>query len=414
MGDFTQRTNMPEVLEVPEGWECLTEDKHLIKKIEVEGTGDAPLGGSKVEVHYTGRLVKDGSKFDSSRDRNEPFTFKLAAGQVIKGWDVGVATMKKGERATLRMASDYGYGDSGSGAKIPGGAALEFDVELLDWDNKEDLTHGKKGVMKEILVEGKGYKKPSDCSKVTLALKGMCDGQVVEQYSAEEPLRVVIGEEQLFSGLETAVTSMKPNEKAKFVIRPEYGYDEKACEEKKIPAGATLEYEVELLEMEKEPETWDMSNSEKLEYAKGKQEQGNKFFKEGRLAIAFKRYETGLNAVRYCNDWEEEETKKEAEALKVVLNLNMATVKSKTSEWKDVLKFADEALTLDARNIKALYRKGTALSGKGEWQEAEKVLRTALEVDESNKEVKRELLRIQKKRKERDAKDKRMYQRMFQ
>ena len=94
------------------------------------GTGAEATAGKNVSVHYTGRLT-NGSKFDSSLDRGRPFTFKLGAGMVIQGWDQGVAGMKVGGRRTLRIPPDLGYGAAGSPPKIPGGAGLVFDVELL-------------------------------------------------------------------------------------------------------------------------------------------------------------------------------------------------------------------------------------------------------------------------------------------
>lgn len=106
----------------------------LLKKILVEGTGDdTPKSGSDVSVHYVGTLNADGSKFDSSRDRPGTFDFDVGNGRVIRGWDVGILTMKKNEKAILRCSSEYGYGDRGSPPKIPGGAVLDFEVELFSW-----------------------------------------------------------------------------------------------------------------------------------------------------------------------------------------------------------------------------------------------------------------------------------------
>ena len=94
------------------------------------GTGKKPKAGDLVSVHYVGTLT-NGTKFDSSRDRGEPIQFKLGAGQVIQGWDKGIAAMTIGERGVLTIAPELGYGDHGAGNVIPGGATLVFDVELV-------------------------------------------------------------------------------------------------------------------------------------------------------------------------------------------------------------------------------------------------------------------------------------------
>jgi FKBP-type peptidyl-prolyl cis-trans isomerase len=97
---------------------------------ELEGNGAEAKAGDSVSVHYTGWL-KDGTKFDSSRDRNKPFEFELGAGRVIKGWDEGVAGMKVGGKRKLIIPSDLAYGDRGHPPVIPAKAELTFDVELL-------------------------------------------------------------------------------------------------------------------------------------------------------------------------------------------------------------------------------------------------------------------------------------------
>jgi peptidylprolyl isomerase len=95
-----------------------------------EGTGAVAQSGKTVVVHYTGTLT-DGTKFDSSKDRNDPFSFQLGAGQVIKGWDVGVEGMKVGGIRTLVIPPEMGYGASGAGS-IPPNSVLNFEVELLE------------------------------------------------------------------------------------------------------------------------------------------------------------------------------------------------------------------------------------------------------------------------------------------
>ena len=139
-------------------------DKQLLKKILSPGMGTVtPMTGDEVQVHYTGRLL-NGDIFDSSVDRNEKFTFKLGQNQVIKGWDVGVATMTRGEKCILTCKPEFAYGSSGSPPKIGPNETLQFEVELFDWKG-EDVT-GDGGVSKSILVSGEGYSTPEDGSMV--------------------------------------------------------------------------------------------------------------------------------------------------------------------------------------------------------------------------------------------------------
>jgi FKBP-type peptidyl-prolyl cis-trans isomerase len=111
-----------------EGYVDLIQDGGIKKKILLEGNGAVPKAGQNVSVHYAGRL-ENGKEFDSSE---EPFQFTLGVGSVIKGWDVGVASMKVGEKCELFIKSQYAYGSRGAGGVIPPNATLIFEVSLLE------------------------------------------------------------------------------------------------------------------------------------------------------------------------------------------------------------------------------------------------------------------------------------------
>lgn len=103
--------------------------KHIIRA----GEGRQPTQGAQVTAHYTGKLASDGTKFDSSVDRGDPFSFTVGVGQVIKGWDLAFESMKKGEKAVIVIDSSLGYGARGAGGMIGPGASLLFEVELISF-----------------------------------------------------------------------------------------------------------------------------------------------------------------------------------------------------------------------------------------------------------------------------------------
>src|SRR5688572_2037918 len=107
----------------------LVGDGGVVKTIKKEGNGEKASFGKYVEVHYVGTLV-DGTKFDSSRDRNETFFFNLGSGEVIQGWDIAVSSMKIGEISNFVIQSKYGYGDYSAGS-IPPKSILNFEIELI-------------------------------------------------------------------------------------------------------------------------------------------------------------------------------------------------------------------------------------------------------------------------------------------
>lgn len=225
----------------------ITGDGGVLKEVLVEGTGDEmPQKDDEVYVHYIGTLQSDGSKFDSSRDKDTPFSFKLGKGRVIKGWDAGVATMKRGEKALFTIRSDYGYGESGSGDKIPGGATLLFEVELLRWNEKDVTNDG--GVFFKELEKGTGWKHPEKHDEIFVKYQGRLNGVTFTASINNDFELITLGAPTcpLPSGVERAICSeLKKGGKGMVTCRPEYAFGDAGLEDK-VPPGATVEYEVEL------------------------------------------------------------------------------------------------------------------------------------------------------------------------
>ncbi len=221
---------------------------------EVIGTGKTPNKGDKVKVHYTGTL-EDGTKFDSSHDRKQPFEFPLGVGRVIKGWDEGIATMKEGGKRKLIIPYELGYGSRNMGA-IPPNSILFFDVELIEVVEKfvdtdfslpgiEEVTQS--GLRMIIHKEGNG-EIPLPGQTVIVHYTGILENgsQFDSSHDRGRPFSFQLGQGRVIKGWDEALALMSKGEKRTLIIPPEIGYG--SSRKSSIPPNSTLIFEVELVD----------------------------------------------------------------------------------------------------------------------------------------------------------------------
>ena len=236
-----------------------TTDSGLQYLVFEEGDGPFPEPGQVVSVHYTGYLT-NGTTFDSSHDRGQPFGFPLGTGSVIAGWDEGIANLPVGSKARLIIPPELGYGDSGAGATIPPGATLVFDVDLVDIlpappespteVDESDYTVTESGVKYYDIEEGDG-RSPDSGEMITVHYTGwLDDGTLFDSSLLQgQPIPFVLGAGQVIPGWDEGFVDMKIGGKRQLIIPPEMAFGEAGAGGGLIPPNATLIFEMELLDV---------------------------------------------------------------------------------------------------------------------------------------------------------------------
>ncbi|XP_030023073.1 FK506-binding protein 59 isoform X2 [Manduca sexta] len=396
----------------------ITGDRGVLKRIIKVGEGtETPNQGCHVSVHYTGTLL-DGTKFDSSRDRNEPFQFCLGKDSVIKAWDIGVATMKKGEVCVLTCAPEYAYGASGSPPKIPPNATLQFEIEMLDW-KLEDLSPDKKnGILRHIITKGSGFDSPNDGALVTVELEGklQADGKVFDTRTVTFNLGEG-SDHNICEGVERALEKFLKGEKSRLIIKPKYAFKTKGNQELGVPPDATVEYEVTLTNFEKAKDSWQMDGAENLDNAKIFKEKGTNYFKESKYQLAIKMYKKVVSLLDDLanNTIEPEEIRAKAKELLTSAHLNLALVYLKVTPVHhfEAREHATKALKFDENNVKGLFRRGQASLGLGEAEAALRDFQKVVELEPQNKAAANQLIVCRATIQKQKQKEKQLYANMF-
>lgn len=392
----------------------ITPDKDggVTKEILRPGTGDdGPLTNDTVFVHYVGSLT-DGTKFDSSRDRDDLFEFSLGKGSVIKAWDLAVATMKRGELCVIQCSAEYGYGKKGSKPKIPPNATLVFEIELFNWKG-EDISEAQDGgILRSIITEGEDYQTPKDMTTCNVHVTGKFGGRVFE----DRDVTFVVGEADeagITAGIEQAAKKSRQGEKSKLVVKPKYGYGSEGNVKYGIPPDASLDYEIQMKSFEPLKESWQIRDiAEKLEQSENLKNKGTNYFKAGNYKRAIAYYE---KIVEHLKD-EEKLKDDEAEGrnqLLLAAHLNIAMCHLKLQDDIEACHSCDSALKVDPKNEKGLFRRGTANLNLHNYEDAVADFKVVLELDPQNKAAKNQMAIASHKIKEIRDKEKKTYAGMF-
>ncbi|XP_015682856.2 peptidyl-prolyl cis-trans isomerase FKBP4 [Protobothrops mucrosquamatus] len=387
-------------------------DGGVLKVVKKEGTGtECPMIGDKVTVHYTGWLL-DGTKFDSSRDRKDKFSFDFGKGEVIKAWDIVVGTMKIGEVCQIVCKPEYAYGSAGSPPKIPANATLFFEIELFEFKGKDLTDEEDGGIIRRIRKKGEGYSKPNEGALVEIEIEGRHGDRVFDQRA----LRFEVGEAENYDlppGLDKTLQKMEKLEEAVVYLKPSYGFGSFGKPKFQIPPDADLQYEIKLKSFEKAKEPWEMNTQEKLEQGGIAKEKGTQYFKDGKYKRATLQYKKTVS-------WLEHETglsdmeKTKSRNLRLAAHLNLAMCHLKLKEYAQVLENCNKALELDSNNEKGLFRRGEARLAVNDFELARADFQKVLQLYPSNKAAKAQLMICQQKIREQHEREKKMYANMFQ
>jgi len=368
----------------------------VLKLITKEGDGAPPADGTTATLHYCGYLT-NGTKFDSSRDRGDTFDTQVGKGQVIKGWDAVMPTMKVNERAKVLIQSEYAYGKRGSPPKIKPNAALIFDMEMVGVTGEDLSAEKDKSFTKLVLKKSELFSSPDVQDTVKISLEK--NGTLVY-----DELEYILGEEELHENIDMSIThcvlKLVPGEKSKFDL---------TAAAKENVTGEKVTYTIELISVDDIPRYWNMSADQKVEFGEKYKVKGSEFLKQGHLDAACKKYEYVLS----ITDNDIKERKEDLTSIRKAAMLNMALAKLKLKDYLQAIQACGDVLEIDELNEKAWFRKAEAQFQLKELPEALKSYKKVLTIAPDNKAAKRGLALTKKHYKEAQEAERKLAAKMF-
>ncbi|KAL5127099.1 Peptidyl-prolyl cis-trans isomerase FKBP62 [Glycine soja] len=394
-------------------------DGGVVKKIMEKGSGNERPGDlDEVLVKYQ-VVLDDGTVVVETPEGGVEFHVK--DGHLFPILPKVIMTMTRGEKAELIVQPQYAFGEKGREAgsglcSIPPNSVLHVNIELVSFKPVINVT-GDSKVIKKILKEGEGVFTANDGANVTVRFTAMLeDGTVFEKRGIGEtqPLEFITDEEQVITGLDRAVATMKKGERAIVSIHPDYAFGnvEVRRDLAIVPPGATVVYDVEMMDFIKEKAPWELNSKEKIEVAGRMKEEGNVLFKGGNYQRAGKKYEKAADFVEEDGSFGDDE-QKQAQTLRVSCWLNGAACSLKLNDFPGAIKLCSQVLDVEFCNVKAFYRRAQAYIETGDYLLADVDIKKALVVDPQNREVKVIQKKLKQLQADSDKKDAKLYENMF-
>jgi len=383
-------------------WELLDSSGGLKKLILKSGDSECPGEGDKVSCHYSGFLRTTGEMFDSSRERGDEFEFEIGKGSVIKGWDVGIATMKVGERAILRCRSDFAYGENGSPPKIPGNATLDFIVqlrEIKDYEPIYDTDDAKDTISKKTIKKVDGWETPEKLWTVTVTYTGRendekgriwCSGKdekVKIPFDLEFESKGVIPEYDQPRGFFICLKNTSKDEVNYFKLKSTnfYTFGTTGSEKFNIAPNTDLFYEITITAVEKfKMSSWDLEADEKIPKAKELKQIANDFYRRKKFAVAKSVWKDILSITTEIKDNDDEQINQ----ISLACYSNTALVETQLNNLTEAAEKIEEGLKIDPKHEKLRYRKALLHFKRGDFDLADELLTELSKEFPENKGVK--------------------------